>query len=127
LAAEGFTRGAHATGLFIPQILQTTARVESTCPVTGSKIRLTVTPEGVQQLEPAETVMSFVTPDSSKMREEVILHFCHYVYFFRSAETGAQWITQHPRTFLLSMEEAVELARKKNALQYRDVLESIHV
>jgi hypothetical protein len=61
------------------------------------------------------------------MREEVTLHFCHYVYFFRSAETGAQWITEHPRTFLLSMEEAVELARKKNALQYRDVLESIHV
>lgn len=113
--------------LWIPELLQTTARVESTCPATGSKIRLTVTPQGIEQLDQAQAVMSFVAPDSSKVRENPILHFCHYVYFFSSLEIGERWLTEHPGTFLLSMEEAFELGRKKNTVQYKDVLKSIPV
>lgn len=113
--------------LFIPQILQTTARVESTCPATGCNIRLTVTPRGVEHLAPAEVVMSFVVPDRSKLRQDVIQHFCHYVYFFSSAKVGEQWVTKHPSTVLLSIEEAFELGRKKNATQYRDLLKSLPI
>ena len=110
--------------LFIPAILQAPAQVKSACPVTGHPIRLTVTPQGVEHLDPAATVMSFVVTDESKLRQDVIQHFCHYVYFFHSAEAGEQWISQHPGTVLLSIEEAFELGRRKNAIQYGNLLDS---
>lgn len=111
--------------LFIPQILQTTARVESRCPETGCTIQLTVGPEGVEYLDPADIVMSFVVPDESKLRQDVIQHFCHYVHFFHSKEAGERWISQHPGVVLLSIEDAFELGRKKNAIQYRGLYDSL--
>src|SRR5712692_6908171 len=51
--------------LFIPQILQSTARVESTCPVTGEKIRLTVAPDRIEKRAPRDVSMSFIVPDAS--------------------------------------------------------------
>jgi len=110
--------------LFIPQILGKPARVESTCPVTGDKIRLTVAPDGVKELDPASAVMSFVRPEAGQIRENVILNFCHFVHFFSSAEAGSQWILEHKGNFILSIDEAYYLAQKKNEVQYKDVLET---
>jgi alkylmercury lyase len=110
--------------LFIPQILGKTTRVESTCPVTGDKIRLTVAPEGVTELDPVGTVMSFVRPEAGKIRENVVLNFCHFVHFFSSAEAGSQWISENKGNFILSIDEAYYLAQKKNEVQYKDVLET---
>jgi alkylmercury lyase len=111
-------------GLFLPQILESTARVESRCPVTGEAIRLTVTPEGVRQLDPPGAVMSFVTPDQAKVRENVILNFCHYVYFFASTRAGSRWISENPGTFLLTLDDAYYLGRKKNSVQYKEILDA---
>lgn len=108
--------------LFIPAIIQKTARVESTCPMTGAKIRLTVAPEGVRQLNPASTVMSFMIPEAAKIRENVIANFCHYVYFFSSAEAGTTWVSKNPGTFLLSIDEAYYLGRKHNEFLFKEAL-----
>jgi alkylmercury lyase len=109
-------------GLFIPEILQSTARVESTCPVTGEKIRLTVAPDRVKQCTPRDTFVSFLTPEAARIRENVILNFCHYVYFFSSAEAGRKWSSENEGTFIVSLDEAFFLGQKKNKLQYRDLL-----
>ncbi len=108
--------------LFIPEIIKKTARVESICPVTRDQIQLTVTPERVEEIGPASAVMSFVTPQACKIRENVILNFCHYVHFFSSAEAGYKWISENEGTLILSIDEAHYLGRKKNEAQYREVL-----
>ena len=74
--------------LFIPAILQRTARIESSCPATGETIRLTVSPDEVESVEPVSTVVSFLTPEASKARENIIGSFCHFVHFFSSREVG---------------------------------------
>ena len=107
--------------LFIPEILQKSARVESTCPVTGDKIRLTATPEGVQAVDPPGAVMSFVLPERAKIEENVVRNFCHYVHFFSSAEAGSQWVSENDGTFIASMREAFALAKKMNASRFKDV------
>ncbi len=107
--------------LFIPEILQKSARVESTCPVTGDKIRLTVTPEGVHAVDPPGAVMSVVLPERAKIEENVVRNFCHYVHFFSSAEAGSQWVSENDGTFIASMQEAFALAKKKNASRFKDV------
>ena len=110
--------------LFIPEIIKKTARVESNCPVTGNRIQLTVAPEGIKELDPANIVMSFITPRAAKIRENVILNFCHYVHFFSSAEAGSKWTSDNEGTLILSIDEAYYLGRKKNETQYKDVLKA---
>lgn len=108
--------------LFIPELLGRTVRVESNCPKTRCKIQLTVAPQGVINLDPPGAVMSLLTPEAARVRENVVANFCHYVHFFHSSEAGENWISEHPGTFLLSIEEAYALGKGKNAAQYKDVL-----
>jgi alkylmercury lyase len=48
--------------LMLPVILGEPAVVESTCAQTGEPIRIEVTPEGVERVDPPEAVMSAVRP-----------------------------------------------------------------
>lgn len=109
--------------LFIPQILGAVAEVESTCPVTVETIRLTVGSQGVEAASPQSTVVSFVTPEQAKIKENVVRHFCHYVHFFSSAKVAEDWLSKHPGTRLLALDEAWALGREKNAMQYEGVAE----
>ena len=54
--------------LFIPGLLDQTADVESTCPVSNSPIRLTVAPNGVQSVSPPATVVSVMLPGMSSIQ-----------------------------------------------------------
>ena len=108
--------------LFIPEILDKTARVESTCPVTGNKIRLTAGKEGVSQLDPKEAVVSLVIPDAAKAQENVIGNFCHFVHFFSSPQAGEKWISKNPGTPLVSVAEAFYIGQRVNEALYDEVL-----
>lgn len=107
--------------LFIPAILGTVAQVESVCPVTRAPVSMVVGPTDVRDITPATAVVSFLTPDQSFDRN-VIVNFCHFVHFFRTAEAGAEWIAQRPGTFLLTVEEAFSLGQLTNARNFGDVL-----
>ncbi len=107
--------------LFIPQILGRTAEVESPCPVTGEVIRLSISPERVESCEPAEAVVSMMEPPED-IAEDIVAKFCHYVYFFRSPEAGAQWCADNPGATLMSIEAAHALGRRKNLLRFKDAL-----
>ncbi len=100
--------------LFIPGILGKTGNVESKDPVTGEKISLVVGPEGVQELAPTETVVSFLEPNGV-FDSDVIQSFCHFVHFFGSRKSGERWTSAHKGTLLLSVDQAYELGRQTNA------------
>lgn len=104
-------------GLFIPPLLQQEAQVESTCPVTGQTVRLTVGPDGVRDVSPPDAVVSFLTP-KAEFDADVVMTFCHFVLFFASPQAGATWVEQHPDTFLLSVEEAFEVGRLVNVERF---------
>jgi len=98
--------------LFIAPILGRPARVTTRCPVTGQTITFDATPDGPRQLSPASAVMSFILP-SAQLGADVIQRFCHFVWLFADEGAGRQWVSEHPHTFLLSMDEAYELARRR--------------
>jgi len=52
----------------------------------------------------------------------VMATFCHYVLYFTSPATAAQWTAAHPGTFVISLEEAAELARRHAARIFADAL-----
>ncbi len=49
--------------LIIPGLLGEEGEVSSTCAVSGEPIRITVTPDGVRDFDPADAVVSIVLPD----------------------------------------------------------------
>lgn len=82
-----------ADGLLLPIMLKHTAHIESADPVTGEKIRVTVSPDGVQKVEPTSAVVSWVNEiDLANIRGSC----CHYVHFFGSPESASKWIAHHP-------------------------------
>ncbi len=107
--------------LFIPEMLGKPARVTSADPVTKEKISLVVGPDGVEEISPATTVVSFLTPDRP-FDQDIIMKFCHFIHFFASPETAAKWTTAHPGTFLLSVGDAYALGRLTNQRNGGDAL-----
>lgn len=99
--------------LFLPERLDATLEVESRCPTTGRSISLHVAPEAVRSVQPSEVVVSMLEPDG-QFDANVITSFCHYVHFFADAEAGEKWTSEHPGTFLITLEEAFHLARLTN-------------
>jgi len=107
--------------LFLPALLDATLGVESRCAESGASIRLTVSPAGIHNVEPAATAVSFLDPDVQKLRENMTAHFCHFVHFFRSGAEAQRWCDRHPATFVLTLEQAFALGAEVNAARYPDI------
>jgi alkylmercury lyase len=107
--------------LFIPEILGQPARVESRDPENHEVVRLLVSPDGIKSAEPADAVVSFLSPDGNDFRTSaanVMANFCDFVFFFTSRSSGERWVTRHPGTFLYSLDEAFSLAKRLNARNF---------
>jgi alkylmercury lyase len=102
--------------LMFPGLVGQTVQVESPCAATGRPVRVTVTPQGVQQVEPPEAVVSLVAPEASPNVRRV---FCDYVNFFHSAEAAAGWLAEHPGATTLPVAEAYELGRRLTESVFR--------
>lgn len=113
---SGWTWCAYDT-LFIAHLLDVTATVQSPCPTSGELVRLRVSRTGVSDLEPADAVVSMLTP-SGPFDDEVRETLCHYIHFFTSSEFADPWIGDHPGTYRITVTDAFEIARRQNAAIY---------
>jgi len=106
--------------LFLPPLIQKKAIVESVCPISNEIIKLVITPEGVQSVNPTTAIVSFVEPPASeKLQDDVISHFCHYVHFINSEKEIEKWESEQDGAFIyLTPSEAFELGQMKNQAQY---------
>jgi alkylmercury lyase len=101
--------------LFVPTMLDQPATVESKSPVSREKVRLTVSPRGVEEVDPPGAVVSMVIvdPDNPNMGsvEAMWGAFCHHIFFFASREEAERWAAGRDDIEILSVEEAHELWR----------------
>ncbi len=102
--------------LMFPGLVGQTVEVESPCASTGRPVRVTVTPEGVKQVEPLGAVVSLVAPEASPDVRRV---FCDYVNFFYSAEVATGWLAEHPGATMLPVAEAYQLGRRLTESVFR--------
>jgi alkylmercury lyase len=109
--------------LLIAPLVTDEARVESADPVSGESIRLTVTRGGVRDLTPANGRVSMLAPDGP-FGHDVVESFCHSVHFFASEATAQSWVADHPGTFVLTVNEAFDVATRSWPALFRDVLAS---
>lgn len=96
--------------LWAPVVLDRSGVVESTCPATGERIRVDVTPEGVVRVDPSEAVVSEVRP--LERTAEIRTDICGVGHFFSSREAAAGWLEKHPQGQVNSVVEDFEIHRR---------------
>jgi len=109
--------------LFLPALIGRGARIISHCAQSGQEIRLGIEDGRITAAGPETTVLSFVVPDETGIRRDVINSFCQSVLFFASVEEGEQWVARHPGTFLMSLESAFELAQLFNRRKFPGLMD----
>jgi len=101
--------------LFLPAMLDQTATVESYSPLSKEKVRLTLGPDGLEEVDPADAVVSIVTLDPSKVdtssMEAIYGNFCQQIHFFASREEAERWAAERENIDILSVEEGYELGK----------------
>ncbi len=95
--------------LTYPALLQLTAGVESSCPVSSTPVTLSVTPTGVHDLTPPSAVVSVVIPEQGSSRDGDRGSFCNRSLFFRSRRDALVWQASSPRARLLSVADASQV------------------
>ncbi len=91
--------------------LDTNVRIESPDPVTGEVVRLTVTPEGVADVEPKNAVVSFLIPRLEEL-QDLRGSVCHYQNLFAADETAREWFSEGiEEVAIFTPSEALELTR----------------
>ena len=105
-----------ADTLFLPELVDATAAVESREPQTGDPVRLTVSPTAIESATPESVMVSMNSPaaweTTSAMR--LIVTACHYIHFFTSPESGRRWTDEHPDTVVVPLDDAFIYARRQN-------------
>ena len=96
--------------LFLPALLDEQAEVESTCPVTGADVRLTVGPHRVLSSQPEDIWVSF-PPPARTATANIIESFCCHVHFLTGEKVAARWVNSHEGTIALDLDDAFELGR----------------
>jgi len=102
--------------LFLPSLLKKTATVESYSPISKEKVRLTVSPERVEEVSPAGAVVSIVIVDPKQEDmasvEAIWNTFCEHIHFFASREEAERWAAGRDDIAILTVDEGFELGRQ---------------
>lgn len=107
--------------LFLPELLDHTALVESKVPGSDEIVRLTVSPDGVERQSPESAVMTVILPDLDRaetlaaVHKDIISSFCHHVHFFPDRKSAESWVQKRPDKYaVISVAEGFELGRRMN-------------
>jgi alkylmercury lyase len=94
--------------LFLPVLLRRSASIESPCRGAGELVRVDVTPDGIEVVEPSSAVVSIVAArDLVNIRSVG----CNNTHFFSSPEAVSRWLEKHPEANILSVEDVFRLGR----------------
>lgn len=96
--------------IMFPILHRTSVEIESPDPISGEKIRLTSTPEGVRDLDPITAVVSWV-PEKEASLENVRTAYCNYIHFFTSVETASRYVAMHPGLVIVPVDQVFRIGQ----------------
>ncbi len=106
--------------IFLPILIKKNARIESPDPVTGEKIKLLVSPERVEEVEPSTALVTWIAADVATTASEIRGATCHYQNFFGSDESASKYISENPRVFVVKPSDVFN-AINSALTPYRDI------
>lgn len=108
--------------LTYPSLFGLEAQVSSTCPVTHSPISLSLTPSGMNDLVPADAVLSLIIPSPTDQCECGRAVFCDQGHLFVSPDAATRWQASHPDALVLPVEDAYQLGRLVVSYRYAETI-----
>jgi alkylmercury lyase len=93
-----------------PVILGRPGLVESTCPQTGEAIRIELTSDTVEQIDPADAVVSALRPTGRLA--DVRSAICQPWHCFSSTAAATRWSDEHPDGEIHSVADGFRLDRQ---------------
>ena len=95
--------------MFFAAILDRRVDIESPDGATGEPLRLITDGRRILSADPPSIVVSwFVDPSAEGVRAAA----CQYGHFFVSRESASSWLASYPKSGVLSLENALEAARR---------------
>lgn len=110
--------------LFLPELLDETARIISNDPESDELIELTVSPSGVDSVTPDGVLVTVNSPETWELSafEKMVKSACHFVYYFASRKSGERWALKHAGAVLVSVETAFEFGHRINDFAFGKTL-----
>lgn len=97
--------------MYAPGVVGMPAQIVSEDPVTGKSIQVSITPDGVETIQPEGAVVSVFDPggDMSAGPESTR---CTHMLFFESRESANQWMQGRTGVSILTVGEIFELVKE---------------
>jgi alkylmercury lyase len=133
IGGQQFSAWCAEDTLFLPAMLNQTVVVESQPPGSQARVRLVVSPERIEQVDPATVVLSMVVMEAQAKDvntvEAIWSTFCHHIHFFSSREEAEHWSAGRTDIGILSLDEGFESGRHVAAhfLQYAQEADQLAV
>jgi alkylmercury lyase len=97
--------------MYAPGVIGKPAQIVSKDAVTGKMIQVSITPDGVEIVQPESAVVSIVSAEED-MRAGPESTRCTHMLFFESRESAEQWMQGRTGVSILTVEEVFELAKE---------------
>jgi len=102
-----------------------TMEVATKDPVTGDTITYQIGPDAtITGLSHPGSVLSFLRRDQP-WDNHVMATFCHFIHHFAGPDSARRWTTDHPGTFTISLDDALELAHRHVARSFAAAMAAI--
>jgi len=89
----------------IPKLVTTTVRIEAVDPIRREIVRLSVSPEGIDVVDPADSVATLVVTTREAIDANVSRAFCSQVRHFVSRESARQFAAARPSCHPVTLAE----------------------
>ena len=96
----------------LPKLVGETVRVESVDPIRRELIRLSISPDGLESVEPSGAAAVLVVTDREKLAMNVGAAFCSHVRHFVSKQSAQQFVEEDPARKLVGLPELQEAAEQ---------------
>jgi len=97
--------------MYAPGVVGKPAQIFSKDPVTKKTIQISITPTGVETVQPESAVVSVVGAGGD-MRAGPESSRCTHMLFFESRESAEQWKQDLTGVYILTVEEVFELSKE---------------
>jgi alkylmercury lyase len=100
--------------LFLPALLDEPAEVRSTCPLTGTPVRLRVNSGAIAHADPGDLWVSF-PPGATTSTTDIVESFCCHVHFIAGHDAAQRWLGEHDGGRVLDLRDAYEVGQRATA------------
>ncbi|MCC6192543.1 MAG: hypothetical protein IT318_26250 [Anaerolineales bacterium] len=116
IGSQRFSAWCAVDTLFLPAMLNQAVVIESQPPGSQARVRLVVSHERIEAVDPATAVVSMVVMEAEAKDlhtvEAIWSNFCHHIHFFRSREEAEQWAAGRRDIEILTLDEGFESGRQ---------------